>query len=307
MSNYGFFILLLIIIGLAIYIYFQPQTVEKVIKIPSTSTSVSSSVAIQIQKNNIKPKPINNSNNVNNSNNLTQNNTTITNPVTPPPGFTINNLSPYYQKIRINNVYINYNYYSNNQIVLYSKNITNPIDITGWHIKSNKGDIIIPPAVSDLNPSNINTPSDIYLPSNNYVYIFNNYSPTSYNFRLNKCTGYLNNTYKFNPPLPCDYPQLFNRYDISSFSGQCQNFIFSLSRCTGPSIEQLNYWAKEPNCRSFLDRFNYNGCYNLLKSSSDFFENKWYLWINGIWGIDQYHDKILLFDKNNLLVDEYIY
>ncbi len=226
--------------------------------------------------------------------------------VTPPPGITADELSPYYRQIKIGSVYITT--YGTSQISLIaSYNLRSPIDITGWRIKSNKGDLLIPQAVADFNSYGFGNITDIGLNSGGRLDIYNSASPISRNLEINECMGYLNNTYKFTPPLQCSYVGMYDRSEISSFSGNCQNYIMSLGNCRIPTAEKLNSFSNEPVCQSFLQRFNYGGCYNLNRNSSNFFTDKWVVWMPGIWSFDQSHDRVLLLDKNSLLVDEYTY
>jgi hypothetical protein len=228
------------------------------------------------------------------------------NQIKPPAGFSLKDLSPYYGLIKIS--YINPGYYSMGQISIYADyKVDKPINITGWKIKSNKGETIIPQAVSDYLPQGGGENGDIYLEKGGRLDIYNWVSANGKNFRLNKCIGYLNNDYNFKPQLPCSYVKMYERDEIATFTGKCQNYILSLSSCKIPKPQELNQFTNEPNCRFFLDRFSYTGCYNLHKNSSGFFQNKWMAWIPGFWNFDKDHDRVLLLDKNNLLVDIYTY
>lgn len=226
--------------------------------------------------------------------------------ITPPPGFTAAELSPYYGKVRIGSVYITT--YGTSQISLStSYDLSSPIDTTGWSIKSNKGDLLIPQAVADFNPYGFGNDTDILLNSGGRLDIYNSVSPISRNLEINECMGYLNNTYKFIPALQCSYVSMYDRAEISSFSGNCQNYIMSLGSCRIPTPEKLNSFSGEPACQSFLQRFSYAGCYNRNRNLPNFFTGKWIVWMPSFWAIDQSHDRVLLLDKNGFLVDERIY
>lgn len=223
----------------------------------------------------------------------------------PPAGFTVADLSPFYGKIMIGTVYVSS--YGTSQVSLTASYGGSPIDVTGWKIKSNRGEILIPQAVADFNPYGFGSDEDITLDSGGRLDIYNSTSPVSKNLKINECMGYLNNTYAFAPALQCSGVSMYNRSEIDTFSGNCQNYISSLGGCQIPTPDKLNSFSNEPACQSFLQRFNYAGCYNLNRSSSDFFTGKWIVWMPGIWSFDQSHDKVLLFDRNGLLVDERVY
>ena len=223
----------------------------------------------------------------------------------PPAGFTVADLSPFYGKIRIGTVYVSS--YGTNQVSLTASYGGSPIDVTGWKIKSNRGEILIPQAVADFNPYGFGLDGDIVLGSGGRLDIYSSVSPIGKNLEINECMGYLNNTYQFTPRLQCSSVNMYDRSEISAFSGACQNYIMSLGNCSVPTPDKLNSFSNEPACQSFLQRFNYAGCYNLNRSSSDFFTGRWIVWMPGIWSFDQSHDRVLLLDQNGLLVDERVY
>jgi len=227
--------------------------------------------------------------------------------INPPPGFSLKDLSPYYKKVKIQN--LNPGFYTNSgRITLYANDLKNPVSITNWQIKANQGHLIIPDGVFDYKPSGLfEQSSNIILENQSSVNIYNGTSPIGKNLKINKCLGFLNNHYKFNPDLPCLSPQLFDRSEISTFSGNCQNYIMSLGSCKMPTPSELNSFSSEPLCRMFLDRFSYAGCYAAKRNDQNFFEKEWIVWISGIWPFDQNHDRVLLLDENKLLVDIYTY
>jgi len=258
------------------------------------------------QKNKIYSNQPLTSNQINSQNQNNSNQKSNTIQITPPTGFSLKDLSPFYKKIKIN--YINPGFYGMGTISLSADyDLEYSINITGWKIKSNKGELIIPQGVNDYPPSGFTENSDILLEKNGRVSIYNWTSANGRNLRINKCIGYLNNTYKFTPSLPCSYTNLYSRDEITTFSGRCQNYILSLGSCRIPTPQDLNTFSNEPACRSFLDRFSYSGCYLRLQNSSNFLSNEWIIWIPGFWDFDRNHDRVLLLDKNNLLVDIYVY
>ena len=110
------------------------------------------------------------------------------------------------------------------RIVLYARLKENErVNITGWKIKSNKNEAIIPQAVEIYEPSGFAPAGDIILKPNNYAEIYSFISPLNRNFRLNKCLGYLEGIYNFQPIyFPKNCPS-FSRSDIRYLSSQCQS------------------------------------------------------------------------------------
>jgi hypothetical protein len=182
------------------------------------------------------------------------------------------------------------------------------INITGWRLRSNKGEIIIPQAVNIYEPSGFAPQEDIVLSTNSNVNIYSNQSPISRNLRINKCIGYLENTVDFNPPLPQNCPSI-SRSGIAYLSGQCQSYIFSLGGCKLPEVSFYNSLpgTDEGNaCRQFLSTINHSTCFQKHRFDSDFLSNEWWVWANQNI-LDPQHDRLRFFDKQGLLADEYVY
>ncbi|MEE8131527.1 MAG: hypothetical protein V3T98_00535 [Candidatus Paceibacterota bacterium] len=228
-----------------------------------------------------------------------------------PHGFTREQLSSYFQKIRISSVSPN-----RSQSVLYYSTIRfssrlsgdETMNITGWKIKSNRHEIIIPQAIRNYSPLTWKPEQDIVLSKSNYVYIYSNKSAFGKNLRLNKCIGYLEDTYGFNPSLPQNCPSI-PRQEYSYLLGECQSYIRSLRGCELPDVSFYNSLpgTSEGNeCRAFLNTISHGSCYKKYRYDSDFLSNEWRVWVDAdILGPQ--HDRVLLYDKDGLLVDEYSY
>lgn len=226
-----------------------------------------------------------------------------------PAGFSRKDLSPYFKKVKISSAYASSWSLNPSQIRLYSVlKKEEIIDITGWKIKSNLKEIIIPQAVNIYEPSGFASQENIILLNNNYINIYSNTSPFNKNLRLNKCIGYLGDIYNFNPSLPQNCPSI-SRSEITYLSGDCQNYIFSLGSCKLPDVSSYNAFPGTDQgnaCRAFLNTISHNTCYEKYRFDSDFLSNEWRVWINYDI-LDPKHDRLWLFDKQGLLVDEYIY
>ncbi len=230
-----------------------------------------------------------------------------------PAGFTRAGLSPYFQKIIISSAFASYysGYPAQIQISSYLSG-RDKVNITGWKIKTNHGEFIIPQAVNIYDFSGFSFEQDIVISGSANINIYSDRSPINMNFRLNKCTGYLQNNYNFNPALPKNCPMV-NRSEIVYLSGQCQNYVLSLGSCAAPSISFSNSLPgnDEGNaCRKFLSGINQNTCYQGHHWEGDFLANEWRVWMN--WTnfngfLDSQHDTVRLFDAQGLLVDQHIY
>lgn len=185
------------------------------------------------------------------------------------------------------------------------------VDITGWKIKSNKSETIIPKAVEIYDPSGFTPTSDIILKPGNYVELYSLTSPLSKNLRLNKCIGYLGEIYNFQPIyLPQNCPT-FSSSETRQLSGQCQSYIWSLGYCRTPAANFYNALpgSGEGNvCREFLQTIGYNSCFRSHKGDADFLSNSWIVWLGqqNI-NLDSQHDYLRLYDTKGNLISEYSY
>ncbi len=221
-----------------------------------------------------------------------------------PTGYTLRDLSPYFHKIRIGSVSPGsiYSYGQTSLAAGFSGNET--IDVSGWLLRARQGSQYVPQGINIYDPSGLTVESDIHLGSGDMLTIYTSQSAIGKNLRLNKCIGYLENTNHFTPPLfsVCPYP---NRSEIDTFTGQCQNYVFSLGGCrmpdANPPVPENDY-----ACRAYIDTLNYKGCFDKYRSDADFLSREWYAW-TGSRFLDQFHDKVVLLDRNGLVVDAYEY
>lgn len=186
------------------------------------------------------------------------------------------------------------------------------VDITGWTIKTNRGEIKIPQAVNIYMPDYVAAPTNIVLEQGHAVYISSGQSPlyNYINFRTNLCTGYLNRQHAFSPALPntCPVP---SRASYQSYPGWCQSYIMSLPSCGAPDEKITSAWDGYEGylCRKFIDGyFNFSSCVRNSISKPDFLGNRWYVWTaGGLSPFDDQHDWVRLYNKDGVLIDEYIY
>jgi hypothetical protein len=241
-----------------------------------------------------------------------QNGQPAINPSEIPQGFTLKDLSPYFHKIRLSSISPGGYFGGYGQISLSAS--FNPsmslgtsggaINVSGWLLQANKGGQYVPQAVGIYDPSGLAAEGDIYLKNSDVLNIYTLRSAIGKNLRLNKCIGYLENTNHFTPSLPmnCQYT---DRSDIAGLSGVCQNYITSLGSCAlpaaNPRVPENDY-----ACRAYLDNLNYKGCFDKHRSDADFLSNEWRAWIGSTF-LDSSHDRLLLLDRQGLVVDVYSY
>lgn len=230
-----------------------------------------------------------------------------------PQGFRLEDLSHYFGKITISYIsplretFFTSSAYS--EVNIYT-NLSQgeEVRITGWKVQSNRDSFLIPKGVADYNPNlSYNEPVNIAIKSGDQVKIFSHSSARGLNLRLNQCTGYIKDS---TPEMPRNCPYI-GQSEIYTFTGECQSYIRTLGSCEFP-IHNPPIPYSDTACYDFLRQLNYQGCYNKYRSKPDFFSHEWRIWLatypNPQKNIfDPEHDRVLLFDREGKLVDEYVY
>jgi hypothetical protein len=231
--------------------------------------------------------------------------TTTINPANIPAGYTLAQLSPYFQKVRLSGVSAGTSYYYGT-ITLGDNNYnsTGTIDITGWQIKSQNSGEYIPQAIAVYDPSGLTPAGDILMKNGDTVYLYSSSAP--FNLRLNECIGYVAHVADFVPALPLNCPQV-KQSQIENFTGACQNYINSLWSCQAPNMSSPQIPRTDYACQDYLENnFNYKSCFEAHDGDANFLSSQIWVW-TGSNVVDQYHDTVKLLDRNGLLVDIYTY
>jgi hypothetical protein len=231
---------------------------------------------------------------------------TAVNPADIPAGYTAAQLSPYFHEVRFGTISAA-TFYSYGTITLnayFNANATGTIDVTGWLIKSIGGGEYVPQAIDLYDPSGLTPPSDIDLKNGDTVYLYSSSAP--FNLRLNECTGYIANVADFVPALPLTCPYV-DQSKIENFTGECQNYILSIGQCQAPDMSSPQIPQNDYACIDYLENnFNYKSCFDAHVADANFLSDQVWAW-TGSSVVDQYHDTVLLLDRNGLLVDKYTY
>ena len=132
-------------------------------------------------------------------------------------------------------------------------------------------------------------------------------SPRGFNFKLNKCSGYLSQTRSYTPFIFGFCPRLTNFPQVRNFSENCQRFIERIPYCTSPNITYDSGLDNE--CVTFIgEHANYAGCVRDFRANSDFDQKEWriYLgrtrefWLN-------FHEDVSLYNRAGFLVTKISY
>jgi len=225
------------------------------------------------------------------------------------------NISSYFGKVKISNV-APPDATNNYSLITLKTEIgeKEKINITGWKFEGKYGNFVVPQGIEQFNP--LFRPlllKDIIIKQGDMVYFSSKANPLGerdFNFRTNKCMGYLVGYINFPISISknCPMPQILP----SSLENCCQKYIFSLGTCQAPTYQGIkdNELLKDENCRSFMDtNLNYGGCYRNYYRDQNFWENQWHIYLDRTDKeiMDMNTDTIYLRDRNGLLVDKYSY
>ncbi|MEK7635107.1 MAG: hypothetical protein AAB446_01595 [Patescibacteria group bacterium] len=227
--------------------------------------------------------------------------------------------SPYYNKIKMSSVYGLRNNDPEREYISLSTNLkkTETVKITGWYFKSDVTGYYAVIGGANLLPfPSTKNESSVLLQYGDKVYITKGFSPINVSFRTNKCTGYFEENRTFVPglslqcPLPKDekLPVFSNNLDSND---ECLKAIRRVSRCTTVDSEFIRKLPDTvtSSCKTYLTgQINYNTCVALHFSDTDFPGKEYHLYLNKfgpLWRTT--HDKISLYDQNNLVVDSISY
>lgn len=216
-------------------------------------------------------------------------------------------ISLYFGKVKISGLQAK-NSYSQGLITLsYNLQKGDQINVSGWRVKTRKGEIIVPQAIEKY--QSWETPNDIIIENSGRIYLINGSNPLGQNknFRLNKCFGYFLNYYSFYPSFYTYCSGKPELEEINNLTPYCQEIILRLSNCQIPDYSDDLKLTFDDECRTYLrENFNYNACFSKNSQDQDFLKNYWYLY-TGRDIVEPLHDTVYLFDQSGRLVDKQVY
>jgi len=220
------------------------------------------------------------------------------------------NISSSHGKVEIKKVYPKKDDFKEDYIILENTDDDEKtINISGWKIKTKKGDITIPQAIKKLKaPFSTSDYSDINLIYEGEVIISFGPSPKGVNFQINQCAGYLSQNSTFYPSLSekCSEPE---ESEYSHLKSTCREYIKDLDRCEMPDYSGNLEISLDSQCTGYLNStFTYQHCYDEHYQEVGFFKDEWRIFLNkSIDGLDNSIDTITLEDKSGQVVDQYQY
>ena len=213
------------------------------------------------------------------------------------------NLSPYYGQVTMSGSGLTSKDASKEKLTFTSKG-AEPIYMRGWTVGSEKYNtsFALPDSAFEIpNQPYYQYEDELFITSKRKIAVFSGTSPIGVNFRLNKCVGYLDAYYKFDPVLPnlCVKP---TEAEMDGLNAYCKKAIgSSVASCKEPD---LNDAMIDAECRDFMkERLSYSKCVENNNMFYDFLLDEWRVYLrrsSEIWPNEK--DAILLRDKDGLLV-----
>ena len=211
--------------------------------------------------------------------------------------------SPYYGQVTMSGSGLTSTDANKEKLTLASKS-AEPIYLRGWSVGSEKykTSFLLPDSAFEIpDQPYYQYENELFITSKRKIIIFSGASPMGVNFRLNKCVGYLDAYYKFDPVLPnlCVKP---TAAEMDGLNAYCKKVIgSSVASCKEPDLNDVMIDAE---CRDFMkERLSYSKCVENNNAFYDFLLDEWRVYLRRsaeIWPNEK--DAILLRDQDGLLV-----
>ncbi len=221
--------------------------------------------------------------------------------------------SEYYGMVRI--YFINRaNNVSQEYVAIHADgNIKTPILVTGWTLKSliTNQSVSIPKSTYLYFADTVNPEENIYLSPNDTLNLVTGYSPNGASFKVNKCSGYLNQFQTFTPYLggycPAPRDENLSSIPVNASNIACLDYIQSMPSCRIQTDPLPTNWSYE--CTNFIyNKINYPSCIDTHKNDKDFYQSEWRVYLKRnerLW--PNYREDLVLLDNNGKIVDELKY
>ena len=178
------------------------------------------------------------------------------------------------------------------------------LNISEWALEGSSGlRVKLGKGSSLAYPGRLNSQNSIFLNQGEKAYAVSGESPIGTSFRLNKCSGYLEQFQDFAPAIPKRCPLPRDENPPARLDSACLDYISRLPRCEMPvgnipanlSSACLDYLGRE---------INYAACVRRHENDADFYDSEWRiylgknkeLWKNGM-------ETIILRDENGRAID----
>ena len=216
--------------------------------------------------------------------------------------------SPFVGMVRISKIKNQGTFAATEYLVLESSNLDNPINITGWRLRSDiTGNYATIP--SGVTIPQFSLPGPILVSDYEDLIVLTGSSKIDTSFKMNLCTGYFEVEHNFTPELYLACP-LVRAEGISENlkdNEECYDFVKSIERCEEPREQAVKDLPK--SCETFVaNTANYESCVAHHQYDTKFYDNEWRIFLDvrtALWR--KSHDTIRLLDSSGRTVDVYSY
>jgi len=195
--------------------------------------------------------------------------------------------------------------------IVANNNNTDAIPVSGLILRGNGFDTnsSIPKAVDRFVLGVTPTKSTVFLPASGRALVSSGRSPVGVSFRVNMCTGYLEQFQAYTPALRMECPEPLAELDRVGLANEssCAAFVKKIPRCqvykgTLPS-------TLSAACKTFVtETLTYNGCVGDHTQDAGFYKDEWRLFLDETRELWKNAGEIIqLVDEENDTVDSLAY
>lgn len=182
--------------------------------------------------------------------------------------------------------------------------------VSGLTLKGYSGaSVKIPQAVETFVQGESGKKADVRLPIGGRAIVTSARSPVGASFRVNMCTGYLDQFQAFTPTLRKDCPSPADEIRRTALADEesCVDFVEELPRCR--AFEGQFPSGVSAACRTWVAKnLNYNACVYIHQSDDGFRADEWRLFLDQGKELWQNDDEIIrLIDTKGQTVDAVTY
>lgn len=183
------------------------------------------------------------------------------------------------------------------------------LDITGWSVKGvmDKEPRVIGTGAQVFYQGRVNSERDIVLYPGEKAIVLAGDSPVGVSFKVNKCSGFLEQFQSFTPSFPTTCPHPALDQTIYTTDLVCSQFMRSILRCNAFVGEYPSNINSE--CKDLIDaNLTYNSCIKNHAGDSTFYKGEWRVYLGGSdsFGSDK-GDVVTVYDANGNEIDSIIF
>ena len=192
-----------------------------------------------------------------------------------------------------------------------------PINISNWSLQSMVSDewISLPQGAPLYALGEVNEIQDVYLTPGESAVIATRQSPVGISFRVNRCSGFLNDTQTFEPKIKtaCMKPTDIlppTAENIKKYGSSCISFVEQQKKCSYTTSESRGVDELTQECRDFIQpRLTYSHCIDIHAGDADFYDKQeWRLFLNQDYALwRENYEIIRLLDEKHRTVDVITY